>query len=189
MRSSQNEQNEEAPMFGKVNRTSYVKMDLGAIFGILQTMQKYSNTQASCNMNCFMRFLEDRIEFYGIWPSVLGVYTEAAIPLLPTASSLLDIWDWMGSLDISQEPGCYLHTRATKALALCDDFAKSHAACIELQRRVDNCHMHTSITSLRFSTNKTSFSHTRTTKTYRIKRLQHRSFLNKIYQSNNFKQT
>lgn len=45
--------------------------------------------------------------------------------------SLLDIWDWMGSLDISQEPGCYLHTRAKKALALCDDFAKSHAACIE----------------------------------------------------------
>merc|ERR1712216_772246 len=50
---------------------------------------------------------------------------------------ILDLWDWLASLDISQDPSYFLHTRAVKALALCGDMIHS-VSCKELKRRVES---------------------------------------------------
>lgn len=60
---------------------------------------------------------------------------------LGTASALLEVWDWLGSLGLSSQPGLWLYKRAVALLKLleacsCVDPAVA-AACHEIQRRVE----------------------------------------------------
>merc|ERR1711920_230560 len=55
-----------------------------------------------------------------------------------TAAAILEVWDWLGSLGLSQDPSLWLYQRAVRLLEVAASADCAGSVVAELQRRVDN---------------------------------------------------
>merc|ERR1712187_148936 len=61
---------------------------------------------ASFSIDLFLSLAEQR-------PEVVGTDTDGLI-MIEVVTDLVDMWDWLASVGLSEEPGCWLYTRAVR---------------------------------------------------------------------------